>query len=63
MPHANDLQVFEMWCYRRMLRISWIHHITNDVVIQRIQKEPGILNTIKERKLAFFGHVLTNKDN
>jgi len=38
---------FEMWCYRRMLRISYTYHIRNNTVIQRMQKELDILHSVK----------------
>ena len=28
----NMINVFEIWCYRRMLRISWTEHVTNEEV-------------------------------
>lgn len=47
-----------MYVYRRMLRISWVQRITNDEVLQRMQKQKEILNTIKERKMQYLGHVM-----
>ena len=52
------IEAFEMYVYRRMLRISWVQRITNDEVLQRMQKQKEILNTIKERKTQYLGHVM-----
>ncbi|KAF0750315.1 Uncharacterized protein FWK35_00037690, partial [Aphis craccivora] len=38
----RKLEAFEMWCYRKMLRIKWIDRITNEAVLIRI-KEKKIL--------------------
>lgn len=58
---CKRLEAFEMWCYRRMLRISWIYHVTNEAVLQRVRKQKEVLNSIKERKLSYFGHVMRNQ--
>jgi Reverse transcriptase (RNA-dependent DNA polymerase) len=55
------LQAFEMWCYRRMMRVSYIHHVTNQTILDRIQKECEIIRTIKVRKASYFGHVMRNE--
>lgn len=52
------IEAFEMYVYRRMLRISWVQRITNDEVLQRMQKQKEILNTIKERKMQYLGYVM-----
>lgn len=54
----NRLNAFEMWTYRRMLRVSWVDRVTNTEVLRRIGKEREMENTIKERKLQYFGHVM-----
>jgi len=51
-------EVFELWAYRRMLRISWVDRITNDEVLRRMRKQKQVLNTIKVRKLQYWGHVM-----
>ena len=54
----NKLEAFEMWVYRRMLRIPWTDHITNQEVLHRMNKDRTILETIKKRKTAYLGHVM-----
>lgn len=58
---CKRLEAFELWCYRRMLRISWTHHVTNETVLQRMNKDKEIMRTVKERKLAYFGHIMRNE--
>lgn len=55
------LEAFEMWTYRRILRISWTDHITNIEVIRRIGKEKEIVFTIKRRKLEYLGHIMRHE--
>lgn len=52
------LEAFEMWCYRRMLRISWTQKVTNVRVLQRVGRSRELLQTIKRRKVGYLGHVL-----
>lgn len=46
----NRLLEFETWYYRRMLRISWIEHITNEEVCRRSGETRSFLNTLKPRR-------------
>lgn len=55
------LEAFEMWCYRRMLRISWTQKVSNERVLQRVGKSRDLLLTIKKRKVAYLGHVLRHE--
>ena len=57
----HKINAFEMWCYRRMLRISWTSHTTNIDVLQKIGvKETTMINTLKNRKLSYAGHIMRN---
>ena len=55
------LEAFEMWLYRRMLRISWTEKVSNAEVLIRMRKGVEVLYDIKRRKLEYFGHVIRNK--
>ncbi len=54
--------VIVLYCYRRLLRISWVKKVTNEEVLRRIDCEKTLLDTINERKLKFVGHVLCGKN-
>ena len=51
----------EMRCYRKILRISYKDHVTNEVVRAKIQQAIGqhedLLTILKRRKLQWYGHV------
>jgi hypothetical protein len=52
------ITAFEMRCYRRALRISWIEKRSNNDILEELNIcEKWLLNTIKSRKLTYFGHV------
>ena len=53
----NMINVFERWCYRRVLRISWKEHVTNEeVFLNRANTKPTLLDGLLKRRLAFHGH-------
>ena len=47
---SDKLEAFEMWLYRRMLRISWKEHKTNREVLHKMKTKRSLFNTIKKRK-------------
>ena len=52
------INAFEMWCYRRILKISWTDKIKNEEVRRRVYRRESLMNAIAKRKLRFVGHVL-----
>uniref|UniRef100_A0A8D8Y176 Craniofacial development protein 2 n=3 Tax=Cacopsylla melanoneura TaxID=428564 RepID=A0A8D8Y176_9HEMI len=57
---SNRLEAFELWLYRRILKISWTQKVTNVTVLQRMKKTKELLNTVKCRKLQYLGHIMRN---
>ena len=55
------IQVLEMRCYKRLLRISYKDHVTNEEVRNRIQNATGVhddlLTVVKKQKLRWDGHI------
>jgi hypothetical protein len=35
--HQKNLENFEMWCWRRMWKISWTDHVNNEAVLHRVK--------------------------
>ena len=54
----NMINVFERWCYRRMLRISWTEYVTNEEVFNSANTKPTLLDGLLKRRLAFHGHLV-----
>jgi hypothetical protein len=52
------LETFEMWCWRRMEKISWTDRVRNKEVLHRVKEERNIVHTIKRRKINWIGHIL-----
>ena len=51
------VDAFEMWCYGRLLRVSWKDKRTNDWVLSKVGCELMLRKTIDSRKLRYFGHI------
>ena len=54
----KHLESFEMWCWRRMEKISWTDHVRNEVVLLRVKEQRNILHEIHKRKANWIGHIL-----
>jgi hypothetical protein len=54
----NRLQSFEHRCWRRILRISYLDHVSNADVQHRIRPRRLCSQEIKHRRLTYCGHVL-----
>ena len=52
------LTAFEMRCYRKILRLSWVEKVTNTAVLKKVGlREPILVKNIKRLKLSYFGHL------
>jgi len=54
----THLESFEMWCWRRMEKISWTDHARNEEVLFRVKEQRNILHEIRKRKANWIGHTL-----
>ena len=53
----KHLESFEMWCWRRMEKISWADHVRNEEVLLRVKEQRNILHEIRKRKANWIGHI------
>jgi len=54
----KHLESFEMWCWRRIEKISWTDHVRNEDVLLRVKEQRNILHEIRKRKANWIGHIL-----
>ena len=52
------IEAFEMWIYRKMLRIPYTAHMTNKTVLHLAKTTRSIKFEIKQRKIRYFGHII-----
>jgi len=54
----KQLESFEMWCWRRMEKISWTDRVRNGDVLLTVEEQRNILQEISKRKANWIGHIL-----
>ena len=54
----KHLEIFEMWCWRRMEKISWADHVRNEDVLLTVKEQRNVLHEIRKRKANWIVHIL-----
>ena len=49
---------FELWCWRRVLRVPWIARWSNQSVLEEISSEYSLEGLMLKLKLQYFGHLM-----
>jgi len=57
MELARNLEAFDQWCLRHILRISWRAHISNEEVCRRTD-QPPLTHIIRTTRMKLFGHTI-----
>ena len=52
------IDVFELWCWRRLLRAAWIARRSNQSIIKEISPEYLLEGLMLKPKLQYFGHLM-----
>ena len=53
---------FELWCWRRLLRVPWTTRRSNQSILKEISPEYSLERLILKLKLQFFGHLIQRSD-
>ena len=53
---------FELWCWRKLLRVPWIARRSNQLVLKEISPEYSLEGQMLKLKLQYFGHVMQKTD-
>ena len=59
----RKIDALEMWCWRRLLRISWTAHRTNISILNELHIKRRLSSTVQLRILTMFGHITRNEDS
>jgi len=54
----KHLESSEMWCWRRMEKISYTDHVRNEEVLLRVKEQGNILHEISKQKANWIDHIL-----
>ena len=52
------IDVFELWCWRRFLRVPWTARRSNQSILKEINPEYSLEELILKLKLQYFGHLM-----
>ena len=58
----NYLEAFEMWCWRRMEKISYMDRITDEEVLRRVQENRSLISNVLKRKATGLATYLEEMD-
>ena len=54
---------FELWCWRRLLRVPWTPQRANQSVLKEIRPEYSLEGPMLKPKLQYFGHLMRRADS
>ena len=54
---------FELWCWRRLLRVSWTERRSNQSILKEINPEYSLEGLVLKPKLQYFGHLVQRTDS
>ena len=54
----RKIDAFELWCWRRVLRVSWMERKTHIWIIENIKPEWTLESRVTKAALNYFGHVV-----
>ena len=57
------IDVFELWCWRRLLRVPWTARISNQLILKAINPEYSLEALMLKIKLQYFGHLMQRADS
>ena len=52
------IDAFEVWCWRRLLRVSWTAKRSNQSILKEISPENSLEGLMLKLKLQYFGHLM-----
>ena len=54
---------FELWCWRRLLRVPWTTRRSNQSILKEINPEYSLEGLMLKLKLQYFGHLMQRADS
>ena len=54
---------FELWCWRRLLRVPWTARRSNQSILKEISPEYSVEELMLKLKLQYFGHLMRRTDS
>ena len=60
---CHKIDAFELWCWRRFLRVPWTARRSNQFILKEISPEYSLEGLMLKLKLQYFGHLMWRTDS
>ena len=60
---CQRIDAFELWCWRRLIRVSWTARKSNQSILKEISPEYSFEGLMLNLKLQYFGHLMQITDS
>ena len=60
---CRRIDAFELWCWRRLLRVPWTARRSNQSILKEISPEYSLEGLMLKLKLQYFGHLMQRTDS
>ena len=60
---CQRIDAFELWCWRRLLRVPWTARRSNQSILKEISLGCSLEGTMLKLKLQYFGHLMRRVDS
>ena len=60
---CQRIDAFELWCWRRLLRVPWTARRSNQSILKEISPEYSLEGLMLKLKLQYFGHLMRRADS
>ena len=57
------IDAFELWCWRRLLRVPWTARRSNKSILKEISPEYSLEGLMLKLKFQYFGHLMKRTDS
>ena len=57
------IDAFELWCWRRLLRVPWTARRSNQSILKEVSPEYSLEGLMLKLKLQYFGHLMRRADS
>ena len=57
------IDAFELWCWRRLLRVPWTARRCNQSILKEINPEYSMAGLMLKLKFQYFGHLMQRTDS
>ena len=62
-PERQRIDAFEVWCWRRLLRVPWTARRSNQSILKEISPRSSLEGLMLKLKLQYFGHLMQRAES